>query len=360
MIDPNNANNLNPQNVNNNTSEPIDPSFLPKDSNVYIRTMNTDLTDLKSRGGEALPYVETPSPINNMPSINVGQEIAKPIDPINPPPIINPAPSTDFSNITQVNQPVSPNIGGMVDQSLNNEFNIPQTTNDHSTLEGIQSKINELNSGINNPNKNNTTDNLSANLNDSLNKLIAPEEFSPLSNADLNSTPPKSKNKLLVLVLLIILIVSLIAVWFFIIRPKMLSPKVSFKPTTNTSLLAPATTVTTLKPTPFITIKDGYQANNLDIDVSKSPEIVTQIRSEANNLLPVGEVKIIMPKIKNQFLTSSEIVNAFVDNIPPSLLNNLDEKYLVYSFYGEVHPALGIVLTVDNNGLDQIKADFLT
>ncbi len=140
----------------------------------------------------------------------------------------------------------------------------------------------------------------------------------------------------------------------------MLSPQVTYKPTTNTSLLAPATTVTTTKPSPFIMIKSGFQANNLDIDVSKSPEIVTQIKSEANNLLSAGELKVVVPKIKNQFLTSLEVVNAFVDNIPPSLLNNLNNKYLVYSFYGEVHPALGIVLTVNNEALDQIEADFLS
>ncbi|MFA5230031.1 MAG: hypothetical protein WC422_01050 [Candidatus Paceibacterota bacterium] len=146
----------------------------------------------------------------------------------------------------------------------------------------------------------------------------------------------------------------------FIIKPRMLSPKVAFNPTPNTSLLSPATTVTTTKPSPFIMIKSGFQTNNLDIDISKSPEIVTQIKTEANNILPPGGLKVIVPKIKNQFLTSLEIVSAFVDNIPPSLINNLNEKYLIYSFYGEVHPALGIVLTVNNNMLDQIKADFLS
>ncbi len=146
----------------------------------------------------------------------------------------------------------------------------------------------------------------------------------------------------------------------FVIRPKMLSPKVTFNPTTNTSLLAPATTAPTTKPSPFIMIKSGFQASNLNIDIAKSPEIIAQIKAEANNILPVNSFKVIVPMIKNQFLTSAEIVNAFVDNVPPSLTNNLKDKYLMYSFYGEVHPALGMIVTVNNEGLDQIKADFLS
>ena len=181
-----------------------------------------------------------------------------------------------------------------------------------------------------------------------------------MANVDFNPTPVRNKNKLKIILPILCLLIVLALVWMLIIRPKMLSPKVTFNPTTNTSLLSPATTVTTTKPSPFIMIKNGFQANSLDIDISKSPEIVAQIKAEANNVLLPGEFKVIIPTIKNQFLTSSEIVNAFVDNIPPSLSNNLMEKYLIYGFYGKVHPSLGIILTVNNDRLDQIKADFLS
>ncbi len=212
MIDPNNANNLNPQNVNNNISEPIDPSFLPKDSNVYIRTMNTDLTELKSRGGEALPYVETPASINNMPSFNNQPEIIKPTEPTVPKPAEAPAASVDFSNIATTNPNSAPLNSGPIappNPSLNDVLQNTNTISNNSTLEGIKSKINELNNGVSSAVKESPTSNLSANLNDSINKLISPEEFSPMSNVDLNPTPPKGKNKLFVVLVLIVLLISL-------------------------------------------------------------------------------------------------------------------------------------------------------
>ena len=42
------------------------------------------------------------------------------------------------------------------------------------------------------------------------------------------------------------------------------------------------------------------------------------------------------------------------------LVNNLDEKYLVYSFYGEVNPALGLIFKAKPEVIDQIKAEFMT
>ncbi|MDD3808385.1 MAG: hypothetical protein PHG49_02520 [Candidatus Pacebacteria bacterium] len=62
MNDPNSQNN---QDLNNQPNSQVDPNFLPKDSNVYIRTMKTDLNNLKEKGGENLPYIEKPANVND-------------------------------------------------------------------------------------------------------------------------------------------------------------------------------------------------------------------------------------------------------------------------------------------------------
>ena len=86
MIDPTN---VNPNDLNAAANSQVDPNFLPKDSNVYIRTMNTDLSNLKSQGGEALPYVEAPVAI---PNLNTSPTPVPNPMPVPPPPMPAPMP----------------------------------------------------------------------------------------------------------------------------------------------------------------------------------------------------------------------------------------------------------------------------
>ncbi len=211
MIDPNNANNLNPQDINNNVSNPIDPSFLPKDSNVYVRTMNTDLADLKSRGGESLPYVETPSPITNSAVNNEPLETIQNPTPIMPSLTPNVTSTVDFSNLKPVEPIIPPVINDPVMPStpnLNDVLKAEVPTSAHTTLEGIKSKIDELNATPSNG-QNKSVNNLSSNLNSELNNLITPEEFSPMANVDFNPAPARSKNKLMIILLILFLILIL-------------------------------------------------------------------------------------------------------------------------------------------------------
>jgi hypothetical protein len=349
MIDPNNPINLNPQDLSGQQNSQVDPSFLPKDSNVYIRTMNTDLSNLKSQGGEALPYVETPSVVPNV--LPVAPAMPEPIMPVAS------APSEALNPVAfempkpEMPQPVNP----VVEQP--------------STLDSLKQKISELspNTGsvpIANPiaTPNLEINNLSSNLNTDFNNLITPEEFSPMANVDPNDNVPKSKNKIMILVAILGLVV-LVVVVIFVIRPKTASPKVNMIPGANQNILVPPTTISmapVTKPSPFMPVKNAFQVSDISIDVSKSPEIVNQIKEEAKELLATNEFKVIVPKIKDIYLTAPEILNAFADNIPQNLMSNLLEKYLVYAFYGEVHPALGIVVQVKPESVDAVKTDFLT
>lgn len=357
MIDPNNPINLNPQDLSGQQNSQVDPSFLPKDSNVYIRTMNTDLSNLKNQGGEALPYVETPSSIPNMPVAEV------PPAPI-PTPEVMPTPvmTMPISNITE--QIIAP----VVEKPVETNPVMPVMEPPASTLDTLKQKMNELNPSVENIPQNNPTpevnfgiNNLSSNLNSDFNNLIAPEEFSPMANVDPNEAAPKGKNKLMILVALLGLVILVVTV-IFVIRPKAAAPKINLMPN-NENVLVPPTTVSmapVTKPSPFIPVKNAFQVADMSIDISKSVEIVNQIKDEAKNLLAPNEFKIITPKIKNVYLTSTEVVSAFADNAPQSLMDNLLEKYLVYTFYGEVHPALGIVVQVKPESVDQVKTDFLT
>ncbi|MFA5230032.1 MAG: hypothetical protein WC422_01055 [Candidatus Paceibacterota bacterium] len=214
MIDPNNINNLNPQNVNNNVSSPIDPDFLPKDSNVYIRTMNTDLTELKSRGGESLPYVETPTTVNNPLPVNMPAETIKPQEMPKTPPIPSINSSVDFSNLPTIDpvaKPINNEPSLATSPNLNDVFKEEAPVENHTTLEGIKSKINELNTTPNTT-QNKSINNLSSNLNGDINNLITPEEFSPMANVDFNPTPARNKNKLTIMLLILFLMVVLVLV----------------------------------------------------------------------------------------------------------------------------------------------------
>jgi len=352
MIDPNNPINLNPQDLSGQQNSQVDPSFLPKDSNVYIRTMNTDLSNLKNQGGEALPYVETPSSIPNVPF--------EPISPM-PEPIVVPS----------MNVPVNPTVEIKPEVTVSPiPANIPNpvVNEQPSTLDNLQQKMNELNPSIgaipqNVPQPspvNFPVNNLSSNLNTDLNNLITPEEFSPMANVDPNEESPKSKSKLIIIVAILALVILVIVA--LVLRSKTATPKISVK-TNNQNTLTPPTTIAMVpvtKPSPFMLLKNAFQLSDLNIDISKSPEIVNQIKEEAKALLAPNDFKVITPKIKNTYLTATEVINAFVDNAPQSLMDNLLEKYLVYSFYGEVHPALGIIVQVKQENVEAIKTDFLT
>lgn len=378
MNDLNSQNNSMPQDQNNLQSNPVDPNFLPKDSNVYIRTMNADLNNLKNQGGETLPYVENPVSASNFGNLETQNtpsftmpEAPKPaeIPPVEMPKMPEAMPTFEMP-VAPVEMPKAPEMPS-VEVPVNNSFSAPaqevpsfgaqvNLNENPNTLNDIKEKINALNETPEVKMENPGINNLSANLDGGLNNLITPEEFTPMSNVDINGGEPPKKNKT-ILIIGVVSILAFVLLFVFVIRPKMLSPKVSLKNVnTPDALMQPTVpeTVTTTKPSPFMMLKGGFQLDNVDIDISKSPEIVSQIKEEANNLLSPNSFKVIISKVKNQYLTSQEILNAFVDNAPVSLANNLDEKYLVYSFYGEVHPALGLVFKVKPEAVEQIKTEF--
>lgn len=391
MIDPNNPTNLNPQDLSDQQNAQVDPSFLPKGSNVYIRTMNTDLSNLKNQGGEALPYVENPvvvpefsSPVGpTMTTTDAPAPIAYP----SPSPIPPTIPSVEaVAPVAMTESPVA--FMPTTPPEIKNDFSQNITANPEpmimpteipvvnpiaemqpSTLDNLKQKINELNPSLNpEPLKdvslNNdpiNIDNLSANLNTDLENPTTFENIGLISDINPKGKEPKSKSKLILIAGALGLIL-LIAIIIFVIRPKMMSPKISLNPLEDKNNLTPPTTLVAEIPatlTPFLRINNPFEVSNLNIDISRLTQVTDQIKTEGNSLLAPNTFKVIVPKIKNEYLTSIEIANLLLENLPQSLITNLGEKYLLYAFYGEVHPALGIILQVKSDALESVKTELL-
>jgi len=400
-----------------NQNNSIDPSFLPKDSNLYVRTMNSDLNNLKNQGGEALPYAQDPVTIKNSPQIPAAPEtpinipaadtnvaapqvpFEQPI-PVNQPPLEStPQSIPDFSNINSTidplpsvdaipnppaptantpfvensfvapsveqpqsdslmscpidNAPAVPDYSKMASPSFGSEQD-PAMPNAEAPLFPSQELENQISKETPSLNNSLQTDNLSSDLNN----LISPEGFSPISNVDPNTTKPGQKNKLMLpIIILGVLILFIVA--YLIIRPSFFKPRVNVENIPGNNLLTPATTASTTKPNPFLMVKNDFTQSNLNIDISRSAEVVKQITDEAKTLGENQSFKIITPKIKDQFLTSQEILNAFVTNVPSDLSANIESPYLLYTYYGEFKPALGIVFSINPASTEKVAQTLL-
>lgn len=400
-----------------NQNNSIDPSFLPKDSNLYVRTMNSDLNNLKNQGGEALPYAQDPVTIKNSPQVpaipevpinipSADTNIIAPQVPFDQPIAINQPPTEsmpqsipDFSNINSSanptpsidaipnqtppaanipfaensfvdpgaeqpqfteptscpinNTPAVPDYSKMAAPSFGSEQD-PAMPNAEAPLFPSQELENQISKETPSLNNSLQTDNLSSDLNN----LISPEGFSPISNVDPNTTKPGQKNKLMFpIIILGVLILFIVA--YLIIRPSFFKPRVNVENIPGNNLLTPATTASTTKPNPFLMVKNDFTQSNLNIDISRSAEVVKQITDEAKTLGENQSFKIITPKIKDQFLTSQEILNAFVTNVPSDLSANIESPYLLYTYYGEFKPALGIVFSINPANTEKVAQTLL-
>ncbi|MCC7572037.1 MAG: hypothetical protein KO464_01455, partial [Candidatus Methanofastidiosum sp.] len=283
------------QNNQNDQNNQIDPNFLPKDSNVYVRTMNSDLNNLKEQGGEALPYAKEPADIpkvtvnthstenipadipaatikpsadeynfadtenqpmssqeqpmltpENVPSgtPNIPLENQMPAQPVKE----NPEPVPDFSSIN-LTDPQNQPQEGFADQSPD-QFETPDKVADSfnkppepfaSPTQGFPAPMPEAQPSYPSPNEptpandssfldkspiaektlgsidfNQPVPEQKDNLSSDLNNLIAPEEFSPISNIDPNGSKNEPKNKLM-LPLTILGILALLVVAYLLV-----------------------------------------------------------------------------------------------------------------------------------------------
>jgi len=302
--------------------------FQPPPSNIFIRTMEDDVNALKESGGQ----------IPTMP----GEPVEVPKTFATPPPAPNPPASFEVNANQNFNQPVS----GPAPTS--EPFNEPSN---------------------------------------------APEApiFQPEINAPLNEYPPQTEapqpkkipKKLILIIVITLIVLGLAALGYFVVYPKLFAIKSvpppqpdhytcdsNFQCVTN-----PKGTYATLAdcqanckqvvippPTPvapLASIQLPYTAYNLLLNLTGSPVILNGIKVEANKSASVDTFKIIIPKVRTEYLTIQEIAGTFIPKLPQELKSVLKTKYLVFAYYGETRTSLGLALEIGSENKDSLKSYFL-
>lgn len=289
----------NPQSAFGQTPQTPEPEqrFSPPPSNVFIRTSQSDLEKIKSEGGM----------VSGMPS-------ASPM-PATPEPAPEPAPAPDFS----YNPPAPP--ASEPEMAAAPEFNAPQPSPAFSGSE----------------------------------PSFAPE--APMGMADFQTSEPEGqKSKLWLWLIIAAVVIGVGVLGYFYVWPRFFEARPAATSTTTTSI---GTTTTTLGASPYPQVSGPFQKALFNIQVSGA-DIAAGIQEAAvSESAPATTFKVLVPKVHNDALTNEEVVMALIPNLPVRLQPfMLARKYLVYAYYGEVNPSLGLVIDVGAENKEDVKSVF--
>jgi len=193
---------------------------------------------------------------------------------------------------------------------------------------------------------------------DSSEPSFSPEAPSPeLTEFSTPETPPSQKNRLLIFIIIGVLIIAVVGLGYFYLWPKFFQAKPVVTTTTTTTII---TTTTTLAVSPYPQVSGPFQKSIFNIEIS-GPEVVQAIKNAAmSELASPGTFKILIPKVHNDSLTNEEVVLSFIPRLPMRLKPYLlARKYLVYAYYGEVNPSLGLIIDTGEENKEEIKSIFL-
>lgn len=265
--------------------------FAPPPSNVFIRTSESDLEKIKSKGGA----------ISGMPP-----------PPPNSPPAPPPAP------------PPTPSMG-------QEKPNIQDTQPKPSMQPEPAFSKSE--------------------------PSFAPEAPVGMSGFPTTETEPPQKNKLLPFIIIGLLIIAVAALGYFYLWPKFFEAKPVATTTTTTSI---STTTTTLAASPYPQVSGPFQKSLFNIEIS-GLNIVKAIKdATTSEIAAPGTFKILIPKVHNDTLTNEEVVLSLIPRLPVRLKPfMLARKYLVYSYYGEVNPSLGLIIDIGEENKEGVESIFL-
>ncbi len=269
--------------------------FSPPPSNVFIRTSESDLEKIKSEGGA----------ISGMPP---------PPAPPPPPPPPSPPPSDSFAYVPPAEQ--TPDTQPQPKPSIQPE---PAFSDSEPSF--------------------------------------APEQPAGISEFPVTEPESPQKNKLLPFIVIGVLIIAVVALGYFYLWPKFFQAGPVVTTTTSTSI---QTTTTTLAASPYPQISGPFQKSLFNIEIS-GPDVVKSIKDEATSeLASPGTFKILVPKVHNDPLTNEEVVLSLVPQLPVRLKPYmLARKYLIYSYYGEVNPSLGLIIDIGEESKEEVKSIFL-
>lgn len=186
---------------------------------------------------------------------------------------------------------------------------------------------------------------------------FAPESPAGISEFPTTEVGPVKKNKLLPFIIIGALIVLVVALGYFYLWPKFFEAKPVVTTTTTTIV---STTTTTLVASPYPQVSGPFQKSLFNIEISGS-DIVKSIKDSAvSELASPGTFKILIPKVHNDALTNEEVVLSLIPKLPIRLQPYmLARKYLVYSYYGEVNPSLGLIIDIGEESKEEVKSIFL-
>jgi len=188
---------------------------------------------------------------------------------------------------------------------------------------------------------------------------FTPESPTGMSEFSTTEVGPVQKNKLLPFIIIGALIVLVVALGYFYLWPKFF--KTNPVVTTTTSIITSiTTTTTTLAASPYPQVSGPFQKSLFNVEIS-SLDIVKSIKDSAiSELASPGTFKILIPKVHNDSLTNEEVVLALIPKLPTRLQPYmLARKYLVYSYYGEVNPSLGLIIDIGAESKEEVKSIFL-
>jgi hypothetical protein len=172
------------------------------------------------------------------------------------------------------------------------------------------------------------------------------------------SAPPAKKNNLIPLLIIGILVIGGGLLAYFYLIPLLFDREPTVVVTTTTTILTPTTT--TLVSSPYPQISGPFQKSIFNVEVSGA-QIVESIKSAAlTELASPNTFKILVPKIHNDPLTNDEVVLSLIPSLPVRLHPYLlARKYLVYTYYGEVNPSLGLIIDIGEENTEDVKSIFL-
>lgn len=186
---------------------------------------------------------------------------------------------------------------------------------------------------------------------------FAPEAPVGMSEFSTTEAEPPQKNKLLPFIIIGVLIVAVVALGYFYLWPKFFEAKPAVTTTTTTTV---STTTTTLTASPYPQVSGPFQKSLFNIEISSSDVVKAIKDSTLSEMAAPGTFKILIPKVHNDALTNEEVVLSFIPQLPTRLKPYmLARKYLVYAYYGEVNPSLGLIIDIGEESKEEVKSVFL-
>jgi len=336
----------------------IQPNTNPDGSNIYIRTMGQDVQNLNQGGGnfspglgaEQKPIDTPPAPVS--PSMD---DLQKKIQDMATGPVVAPInPSAGYTEVT-TNTTISSSMPTPVPEvvpsmPVNSE---PVPMNNFGSASPMPTP---------DPMAFNPMEIPSAPMADT---VVNNEPIREMADMSTYVKPKKKITKLLIPLILIVVLVA----FYFLLWPKLFKTKIptSGVPSgmgglvnTGVTTLKTGTTPTTLPPVLAFSASKGDVINSkLVVDITGAPMLYTSIKKEATTLGTAESIKVLQPTIKGVALTSQEVLYTWLKNVPEALTDDITDEYIMYTYYGAVNPAFGLVFKMKDTDPDVLDAMLL-